>query len=94
MPPKASKPKIPDIPWGDKDDELIWKLLTECEKPVNYKVLFGKKKTTENTSGDSKAAMFKQIAVVILPDLTAIIKCLHQECFLSVFAQLSIGLEG
>jgi hypothetical protein len=48
MPPKAIKPKIPDIPWGDDDDRLVWAFLTECEKDINYKVLFGKKDTKEH----------------------------------------------
>jgi hypothetical protein len=47
MPPKTAKPKIPDIPWGDNNDQLVWAFITECEKDVNYKVLFGKKETTE-----------------------------------------------
>ena len=44
---KTTKPKIPDIPWGDENDRLVWAFITECEKDVNYKVLFGKKETTE-----------------------------------------------
>lgn len=47
MPSKAAKPKIPDIPWGDDNDQLVWAFITECEKVVNYKVLFGKKETAE-----------------------------------------------
>ena len=47
MAPKSTKPKIPDIPWGDENDRLVWAFITECEKEVNYKVLFGKKETTE-----------------------------------------------
>jgi hypothetical protein len=47
MAPKTTKPKIPDIPWGDENDRLVWAFITECEKDVNYKVLFGKKETTE-----------------------------------------------
>lgn len=46
MPPKI-KSKIQDIPWGEDNDRLIWAFITECEKDVNYKVLFGKKETTE-----------------------------------------------
>ncbi|KIJ91420.1 hypothetical protein K443DRAFT_68658, partial [Laccaria amethystina LaAM-08-1] len=69
---KGTKPKIPDIPWGENHDKLIWEFITECEKDVNYKVLFGKKKTGENTSGDSKITMFKCIAKVIMPDIFAV----------------------
>jgi hypothetical protein len=50
MPPKADKvpkPKIADITWGEDDDRLVWAFLTECEKDVNYKILFGKKDATE-----------------------------------------------
>lgn len=44
---KSTKPKIPDIPWGENNNRLVWEFITECEKDVNYKVLFGKKETTE-----------------------------------------------
>ena len=44
---KSTKPKILDIPWGENNDRLVWEFITECEKDVNYKVLFGKKETTE-----------------------------------------------
>jgi hypothetical protein len=47
MPPKIIKPKIQDIPWGEDNNRLIWAFITECEKDINYKVLFGKKETTE-----------------------------------------------
>ncbi|KAF8802078.1 hypothetical protein BYT27DRAFT_7048271, partial [Phlegmacium glaucopus] len=69
---KTTKPKIPDIPWGDDNNRLVWAFLTECKKDINYKVLFGKKETTENTSGDSKITVFKQIAQVILLELFAV----------------------
>jgi hypothetical protein len=43
---KARKPSaLPDIMWGAKDHELIWKLLSEIERPENHKVLFRKKKS-------------------------------------------------
>jgi hypothetical protein len=41
--PKASKAKLPDIPWADDDFKLVSAFLTELEKTENYKVLFGKK---------------------------------------------------
>ncbi|EDR10153.1 uncharacterized protein LACBIDRAFT_318208 [Laccaria bicolor S238N-H82] len=69
---KGTKPKILDIPWAENDDRLVWEFITECEKDVNYKVLFGKKEIRENTSGDSKITMFKRIAKVIMPDLFAV----------------------
>ena len=36
---------LPDIMWAATDHELVWKLLTEVEKPENHKVLFGKKRS-------------------------------------------------
>jgi hypothetical protein len=86
MAPKSTKPKIPDIPWGDENDWLVWAFITECEKEVNYKVLFGKKETTEvrqisrsltrllkkkEHEWSSKITVFKQIVQIILPDLFA-----------------------
>ena len=47
MPPKASKPKILDIPWRDDNDQLVWAFIMECERDVNYKVLFEKRVTME-----------------------------------------------
>ncbi|KJA21478.1 hypothetical protein HYPSUDRAFT_202842 [Hypholoma sublateritium FD-334 SS-4] len=70
MPPKAlRKPKIPKIPWND---DLTWQFLSQCELPANYKILFGKKDTTKNTSGDTKVSVFKRIALALLPDLYAL----------------------
>ena len=37
MPPKCNnnkKAKIPDIPWSEHNNWLMWLLLTEIEKPV------------------------------------------------------------
>ncbi|KDR82164.1 hypothetical protein GALMADRAFT_59519 [Galerina marginata CBS 339.88] len=72
MAPKAPKPKLPDIPWSEDEDKLVWSFLTELEKDENYKVLFGKKTVNENTSGDSKTAVFKRIGFAILPKLAEI----------------------
>ena len=49
MPPKhdTKKTKIPDILWTKNSNWLIWSLLTEIKKPVNYKVLFRKKDKDE-----------------------------------------------
>jgi hypothetical protein len=49
MPPKrdTKKKKLPEIPWAEDDNRLTWSLLTEIEKPANYKVLFGKKDKDE-----------------------------------------------
>ena len=49
---KASKAKLPDIPWGEDDSRLVLAFLTELEKSENYRVLFGKRSSGEisNTS--------------------------------------------
>jgi hypothetical protein len=38
-----STEKIPTIDWSGNDGDLIWRLITELEKPENYKVFLGKK---------------------------------------------------
>ncbi|KAG1790148.1 hypothetical protein EV424DRAFT_1619190 [Suillus variegatus] len=65
---KAAGPAISEIDWTT---ELTWQLLTEAEKPENRKTLLGKRKD-ENTSKDTKIAVFKRIGSVILEDLYAI----------------------
>ncbi|KIK34680.1 hypothetical protein CY34DRAFT_17552 [Suillus luteus UH-Slu-Lm8-n1] len=55
----------------DWTTELTWQLLTEAEKPENRKTLLGKRKD-ENTSKDTKIAVFKRIGSVILEDLYVI----------------------
>ncbi|KAH9480938.1 hypothetical protein JR316_0007545 [Psilocybe cubensis] len=74
--PKASKkkgsdvkPKIPDIPWRENDNFLTWQFLTELERHENYRIIFGKKDVSENTSGDSRTTVFKRIAERILPEI-------------------------
>jgi hypothetical protein len=39
--------KLPDIPWTENEGRLIWSLITEMEKPENFKVLLGKKDKKE-----------------------------------------------
>ena len=39
--------KLPEIPWAQDNHKLIWDFITELEKDVNYKVLFGKKDLSE-----------------------------------------------
>ncbi|KAF8054710.1 hypothetical protein FPV67DRAFT_1644943 [Lyophyllum atratum] len=63
-----SKTTIPSIAWQSNNGELIWNLITELERPENFKVFCGKKDKDENTSGDSKAKASKRMAEVILPD--------------------------
>ena len=45
--PKVPKLKLPDLPWGEDDDKLVWAFITELERDENYKVLFGKKNVNE-----------------------------------------------
>ncbi|KAF8800871.1 hypothetical protein BYT27DRAFT_7216700 [Phlegmacium glaucopus] len=66
---KATKLKLPDIPWAEDDYKLVSAFLTELEKTENYKVLFGKKDSSENTSGESRVAVFKRIGSIIVPGL-------------------------
>jgi hypothetical protein len=44
MPPKTAKPKIPDIPWGDNNDQLVWAFITECEKMSIIKSCLAKRR--------------------------------------------------
>ncbi|KAJ7081235.1 hypothetical protein C8R44DRAFT_653212, partial [Mycena epipterygia] len=53
-------------------NKLIWALMTEMEKPVNSKVLFGQKAKGENTSGDTKVAVHKRIGEAIMPEYYAL----------------------
>ena len=46
-PEKATKPHIPDINWAANQSSLIWSLLAEIEKAENYRVLYGKKESSE-----------------------------------------------
>jgi len=47
MAPKVPKVKLPDIPWSEDDNKLVWAFITELERDENYKVLFGKKDVNE-----------------------------------------------
>jgi hypothetical protein len=42
-----TKENVPAINWSGNDGELIWKLITELEKPKNFKVFLGKKDKNE-----------------------------------------------
>ena len=57
-----SKSHVPPINWSGNNGELIWKLITELEKPENFKVFLGKKDKHE---------------VSILLHHTIYIKCLY-----------------
>ncbi|KAG2127705.1 hypothetical protein DEU56DRAFT_820196 [Suillus clintonianus] len=67
---KSKNPKIslPEIPWSEDDHSRVWKLIAELSQKANYKVLFGKKDQHENTSGETKASVYKRIGAVVLPE--------------------------
>ncbi|KAF8186682.1 hypothetical protein BJ912DRAFT_852063 [Pholiota molesta] len=70
MPPKtkkALKVKIPELQWAEDDYKKTWEFINLLEKEENYKVLFGKKAPGENTSGDTRIAVFRRIAQALFP---------------------------
>lgn len=69
MPPKKLKGILPPIAWDADDHALVWKLIAEVTKPANLKVLCGKSTKQENTSGETKASVFRRIGSVLLPEL-------------------------
>ncbi|KAJ7737632.1 hypothetical protein DFH07DRAFT_779312 [Mycena maculata] len=74
--PKKSKrekePPLPQIKWAADEGKLIWALITEMERKENRLVLFGREKNEwQNTSGDSKIAVYKRFGGVIMPDLSS-----------------------
>ncbi|KAJ7362685.1 hypothetical protein DFH08DRAFT_799707 [Mycena albidolilacea] len=68
---KQTEPALPTIKWGADDGALTWALIAQLEVKENRLVFFGKDRKDENTSGDSKIAVYKHIGSVILPDLFA-----------------------
>ncbi|KAJ7259051.1 hypothetical protein C8J57DRAFT_1340749 [Mycena rebaudengoi] len=64
---RRNKPTLPSIKWTKNGGELIWKLSAEVEKKENRLVILGKNDSSENSTGASKTAVFKQIGSVILP---------------------------
>ncbi|KIM68061.1 hypothetical protein SCLCIDRAFT_999323 [Scleroderma citrinum Foug A] len=68
MPPKKAKAVLPSIAWDADDNALVWQLIAEITKPANLKVLCGKTKH-ENTSGETKASVFRRIGSILLPEL-------------------------
>jgi len=63
---------LPPIGWAKDKGALIWKMLKEAEKKEYRLVILGKKDSSENSSGMSKAAAFKAIGKTILPDEAAV----------------------
>ncbi|KAJ6779215.1 hypothetical protein DFH09DRAFT_1369675 [Mycena vulgaris] len=66
------KSVIPPINWKKDHGALIWKLLAEVEKKENCLVILGKNDSSENSSGMTKAAVFKAIGRIIFPNECAI----------------------
>ncbi|KAF9234515.1 hypothetical protein BU15DRAFT_36655, partial [Melanogaster broomeanus] len=65
------KPSLSEIPWGKNDHARVWKLIDKISKPANYKVLFGKlnrNEVSKNTSGETKASVYKRVGAVVLPE--------------------------
>ena len=44
---KKVKVPLPEIPWSENSHARVWNLIAEISKPVNYKVLYGKKDKNE-----------------------------------------------
>ncbi|KAJ7751794.1 hypothetical protein DFH07DRAFT_745369 [Mycena maculata] len=86
---KRKATELPPISWTKNNGDLIWKLIAEVEKPEFRLVILGKKDPSENSSGMSKAAVFKAIGKIILPDLYAInedavgqrVKCKYESVY-------------
>ncbi|KAJ6556529.1 hypothetical protein DFH09DRAFT_1317852 [Mycena vulgaris] len=68
---KAVEPPLPKIKWSAENGTLTWALIGQMEVKDNRLVLFGKDSKDENTSGDSKIAVYKRIGSVIMPELFA-----------------------
>lgn len=49
-PAKPAKVELPNIPWAEDDDKLVWSFITELKKDENYKILFGKKRCQRGAS--------------------------------------------
>ncbi|KAF8156973.1 hypothetical protein B0H34DRAFT_711425 [Crassisporium funariophilum] len=67
MPPKAfqDKAKIPAITWTT---DLVWKIINAAQENENKNVMIGKAKE-DNTTADSKVAVFKRVAQAVIPDI-------------------------
>ncbi|KAF9232442.1 hypothetical protein BU15DRAFT_55018 [Melanogaster broomeanus] len=72
MPPKKLPAALPPIAWDANNHALVWQLIMEITKPQNLKVLCGKLTKHENTSGETKASVFRRIGSVLLPELHAV----------------------
>ena len=84
----TTKPALPIINLSANNSELIWQLLTEVEHDGNRKVLCGKEpgevsnpffitiptvyNLPHNSSSESKIAVYRWMAKVIIPDVFSI----------------------
>ncbi|KAH6907889.1 hypothetical protein BKA70DRAFT_1427723 [Coprinopsis sp. MPI-PUGE-AT-0042] len=64
-------PSIPSIDWSDNDSQLVWKLLDEAAKPANHVLMFGLQ-PKQRTNKNSKIAIAKAVAKIIIPDIFAL----------------------
>ncbi|EEB92543.1 hypothetical protein MPER_08930 [Moniliophthora perniciosa FA553] len=58
---------LPTFQWTANNHEQIWKLIQAVELPARMKVIVGKEKG-ENSSGDSKAKIFRSIGAEVWPE--------------------------
>ncbi|KZP08127.1 hypothetical protein FIBSPDRAFT_666447, partial [Athelia psychrophila] len=62
---------VPDIIWSADNNSLIWRLLSELERPANHKALGGTKKG-EKTTGERKITIFQWIGEALFPEFFAL----------------------
>ncbi|KAJ7310011.1 hypothetical protein DFH08DRAFT_899132 [Mycena albidolilacea] len=64
----GEKSSLPPIAWAANDGHLILWLIDLIQEHENFIVLFGKKDPKENTSGESKVAVYTRIAQKLFSD--------------------------
>jgi hypothetical protein len=93
--------KLPEIPWAQDDHKLVWDFITQLEKDVNYKILFGKKDPSEVSHyirGTAAPLYYQnvdmyiriQVATHVSPFLSGSQKQFSQTCLSWIPAQLLI----
>ncbi|KAJ8516128.1 hypothetical protein ONZ45_g6525 [Pleurotus djamor] len=75
-PPPSKKPAkaaivVPQIPWTNDNDALIWALVTLVEKPENFRVVVGKR-SKERIDGEGKIHACRRMGKELVPELYAI----------------------
>ncbi|KDQ05718.1 hypothetical protein BOTBODRAFT_90196, partial [Botryobasidium botryosum FD-172 SS1] len=58
--------------WSDNNSKKTWQFIGEMEHVGNFKVLFGKTDKKDNTSGETRAGLFKRITEVLWLEYFAI----------------------